>query len=158
MHGDEVVDKIYPPIVDPEIFAKVRAEVSCNKIGKHSNAVVNLLRQKMKCGYCGENMSGECGTSKQGVRTYYYYKCHGRKNLRNGCKQQPYRKEILEKFVPDSIIAELKKPGQKMNEVLRFPLTKVMSDSNEKYLLLISERLKLFPPVFSSLYPEISCS
>ena len=65
----------------------------------------------MKCGYCGENMSGECGTSKQGVRTYYY-KCHGRKNLRNGCKQQPYRKEILEKFVRDSIIAELKKPGQ----------------------------------------------
>ena len=75
------------------------------------NAVVYLLRQKMKCGYCGENMSGECGTSKQGVRTYYY-KCHGRKNLRNGCKQQPYRKEILEKFVLDSIIAELKKPGQ----------------------------------------------
>ena len=111
MHGDEVVDKIYPPIVDPEIFAKVRAKVSCNKIGKHSNAVVYLLRQKMKCGYCGENMSGECGTSKQGVRTYYY-KCHGRKNLRNGCKQQPYRKEILEKFVLDSIIAELKKPGQ----------------------------------------------
>ena len=82
MHGDEVMDKIYPPIVDPEIFAKVRAKVSCNKIGKHSNAVVYLLRQKMKCGYCGENMSGECGTSKQGVRTYYY-KCHGRKNLRS---------------------------------------------------------------------------
>jgi len=75
------------------------------------NAVVYLLRQKMKCGYCGENMSGECGTSKQGVRTYYY-KCHGRKNLRNGCKQQPYRKEILEKFVLDSIITELKKPEQ----------------------------------------------
>ena len=98
MHGDEVVDKIYPPIVDPEIFAKVRAKVSCNKIGKHSNAVVYLLRQKMKCGYCGENMSGECGTSKQGERTYYY-KCHGRKNLRNGCKQQPYRKEIARKIL-----------------------------------------------------------
>ena len=111
MHGDEVVDKIYPPIVDSEIFAKVRAKVSDNKIGKHSNAVVYLLRHKMKCGYCGENMIGECGTSKQGERTYYY-KCHGRKNLRNGCKQQPYRKEILEKFVRDSIIAELKKPGQ----------------------------------------------
>ena len=65
----------------------------------------------MKCGYCEENMSGECGTSKQGVRTYYY-KCHGRKNLRNGCKQQPYRKEILEKFLLDSIITELKKPGK----------------------------------------------
>ena len=68
MHGDEVVDKIYPPIVDSEIFAKVRAKVSDNKIGKHSNAVVYLLRHKMKCGYCGENMIGECGTSKQGER------------------------------------------------------------------------------------------
>ena len=154
MHGDEVVDKIYPPIVDPEIFAQVRAKVSCNKIGKHSNAVVNLLRQKMKCGYCGENMSGECGTSKQGVRTYYY-KCHGRKNLRNGCKQQPYRKEILEKFVLDSIIAELKKPGQKMNEVLRFPLTKVMSDSNEKYLLLTSN-IRKTQIISTSIFQSVS--
>ena len=54
MHGDEVMDKIYPPIVDPEIFAKVRA------------------------------------------------------------------KEILEKFVLDSIITELKKPGQ-MDYIVQGP-------------------------------------
>ena len=102
------------------------------------NAVVYLLRQKMKCGYCGENMSGECGTSKQGVRTYYY-KCHGRKNLRNGCKQQPYRKEILEKFVLDSIITELKKPGQ-MDYIVQGLLTLQESQIKANSTLSILER------------------
>ena len=33
--------------------------------GKHSNAVVYLLRQKMKCGYCGANMSYEEALMKE---------------------------------------------------------------------------------------------
>ena len=111
MLGDELVDKIYPPIVSQEIFGKVRAKVNANKYGKRSVAVVYLLRHKMKCGYCGESIIAECGTSKMGERRYYY-KCHGRKNLRNGCKHKAYRKEILEKFILDAIIDELKKPNQ----------------------------------------------
>ena len=111
MLGDELVDKIYPPIISQEVFTKVRAKVNANKYGKRSVAVVYLLRHKMKCGYCGESIIAECGTSERGDRRYYY-KCHGRKNLRNGCKQKAYRKETLEKFVLDSIITELKKPHQ----------------------------------------------
>ena len=111
MHEDEVVDKIYPPIIDQELYTKVRAKVDANKYGKRSIAVVYLLRHKMKCGYCGEKIIGECGTSEQGDRRYYY-KCRGRKNLRNGCKQKAYRKDTLEKFVLDSIIGELKKAHQ----------------------------------------------
>ena len=111
MLGDELVDKIYPPIISQEVFAKVRAKVNANKYGKRSVAVVYLLRHKMKCGYCGESIIAECGTSERGDRRYYY-KCHGRKNLRNGCKQKAYRKETLEKFVLDSILGELKKAHQ----------------------------------------------
>ena len=109
MLGDEVVDKIYPPIISQEVFSRVRAKVDANKYGKRSVAVVYLLRHKMKCGYCGENIIAECGTSKMGDRRYYY-KCHGRKNLHNGCKQKAFRKETLEQFVLDAIIEELKKP------------------------------------------------
>ncbi len=109
--GDEIVDKIYPPIVSSEIYAKVRAKVDANKYGKRSVAVVYLLRQKMKCGYCGESIIAECGTSKTGERRYYY-KCHGRKNLHNGCTQSAYRKETLESFVIGNILAELNKPEQ----------------------------------------------
>ena len=111
MLGDEIVDKIYPPIVSHEIFAKVREKVNANKYGKRSVAVVYLLRQKMKCGYCGESMIAECGTSKMGDRRYYY-KCHGRKNLHNGCMQSPYRKDILERFILNSILEELNQPHQ----------------------------------------------
>ena len=111
MLGDELVDKIYPPIISQEIFAKVRAKVNANKYGKRSTKVVYLLRQKVKCGHCGESIIAECGTSQHGERRYYY-KCHGRKNLHNGCTQRAYRKETLEKFVIDSIIEELTKPKQ----------------------------------------------
>ena len=109
MLGEEVVDKIYPPIISQETFSTVRAKVNANKYGKRSVVVVYLLRHKMKCGYCGESIIAECGTSKMGDRRYYY-KCHGRKNLRNGCQQKAFRKETLEKFILDAILGELKKP------------------------------------------------
>ena len=111
MLGDEIVDKIYPPIISQEVFTRVRAKVNANKYGKRSVAVVYLLRHKMKCGYCGESIIAECGTSKTGDRRYYY-KCHGRKNLHNGCTQSAYRKDTLEAFVISSILEELKKPHQ----------------------------------------------
>ena len=49
------------------------------------------------------------GAKRQGDRRYYY-KCHGRKNLRNGCRQKAFRKDTLEKFVLDAILEKLKKP------------------------------------------------
>ena len=55
-----------------------------NKYGKRSVEVVYLLRHKLKCGYCGQPISAESGTSKNG-QVKRYYKCFGRKN-HNGCK------------------------------------------------------------------------
>ncbi len=108
---DEIVDKVFPPIISHELYAKVRAKTEANKYGKRSTDVVYLLRQKMKCGYCGESLIAECGTSKTGDRRYYY-KCNGRKSRRNSCTQSAYRKEILENFIISSIVTELKKPEQ----------------------------------------------
>ena len=64
-----------------------------------------------------------------------------KKNLRNGCKQQPYRKEILEKFVLDSIIAELKKPGQ-MDYIVQGHLALQESQIKANSTLSILEREK----------------
>lgn len=126
MLRDEVVDNMYPPIVSQELFNKVRAKVHTNHHGKRSTAVVYLLRNKMKCGLCGESIIAECGTSKMGDRRYYY-KCHGRKNLRNGCHQRAFRKEVLEEFVLSHIIEELKKPNQ-MDSIIK-GLLKVQEDT-----------------------------
>lgn len=110
-NGEEVIDYLYPQIVPNEVFEKVRKIINSNKNGKKSLAVNYLLRNKMKCGYCGESLIGECGTSKNGERKFYY-KCRGRKALRNGCKQQPLRKDLLENLIVDTVMEELCKPAQ----------------------------------------------
>ena len=111
MKDNEIVDNMYPQIVPTSIFEIVKNKINANKYGrKPRNGVVYLLKNKMKCGYCGENLIAETGSSKTG-EIYYYYKCHGKKNLHNGCKQKIFRKDELESFVIDNIIKELSKPS-----------------------------------------------
>ena len=110
MIGEEIIDNMYPQIVPMSICNIVREKMSLNKYGKKSVETVYILRNKMKCGYCGQSLIAECGKSRKGDM-YYYYKCHGRKNLRNGCKQTTFKKEVLEEFIIDSIVEELSKPS-----------------------------------------------
>ena len=78
-HGEEVIANMYPQIVPTELYEKVRAIVNKNKFGKRSVKADFLLRHKIKCGYCGQSINAESGTTKNGTRVYYY-KCNGRKN------------------------------------------------------------------------------
>ena len=109
-HDDETVDNMYPQIVDYDTFEKVRAIVNANKHGKRSIDVVYLLRNKLKCGYCGQSIIAESGTSKTGAKMYYY-KCRGRKARINDCTKQPIRKNVLENLVLDNIYNALKTPS-----------------------------------------------
>ncbi len=104
-HNEEVFDNIYPQIVDTDTFNKVRAKIDVNHYGKRSTEVVYLLRNKMKCGYCGSPVSAECGTAKNGEKKRYY-KCLGRKNG-NGCKKSQARKDVLENYVLENVITQL---------------------------------------------------
>ncbi len=114
-HNNEVFTNIYPQIVPTETFEKVRAKVNSNKYGKQSNETVYLLRNKVKCGYCGSSVTAESGTSKTGVKKRYY-KCIGRKHG-NGCTKSMVRKEFLEKFVLEQIVSILKNKD-KMNDII----------------------------------------
>jgi hypothetical protein len=67
-----------------------------------------LLRNKLRCGYCGQPISAETGTSKTG-KVKRYYKCLGRKH-HSGCKKSMIQKERLENLIIDTIISELSKP------------------------------------------------
>ena len=73
-----------------------------------------LLRNKLKCGYCGQSVNAECGTSQNGEKKYYY-KCLGKKHHR--CNKSVIRKDILEKLVLDKIVSELNRP-QIMNAIV----------------------------------------
>lgn len=105
---DEVFDNIYPQIIPQDLFDRVKKIVGENKYGKRSVEVVYLLRNKMKCGYCGKPISAETGTSENG-KVKRYYKCFGRKS-HNGCKKRTIKKERIETLVIDTIIKELSKP------------------------------------------------
>ncbi len=109
-HEEEIIDNMYPQIVDTDTFEKVRNIVESNKYGKRSIDIVYLLRNKLKCGYCGQSIVGENGTSKTGKRMYYY-KCRGRKARINDCQKSVIQKSVLENLVLDNIIETLSNPS-----------------------------------------------
>ena len=90
-HGNEVFTNMYPQIVGAEIYENVRRKTETNKYGTRSVEVVYLLRNKIKCGYCGSPISAECGTAKNGQKIRYY-KCLGRKH-QSGCKKSQVEKK-----------------------------------------------------------------
>ncbi len=106
--NDEIFINMFPQIVPREIYEKVRNRTELNKYGKRSTEVTYLLRHKLKCGYCGQSINGECGTSQQGHRLYYY-KCWGRKH-RNGCTKSILHKQEFEDFVLNKILEILQSP------------------------------------------------
>ncbi len=102
----EVYLNLYQQIVDVEVFEKVRKKTMANKLGRASSYTRYLLKNKLRCGYCGMPISAESGTSYNG-EIKFYYKCIGRKKYRNGCENKPIRKEMLEQVVIDAIVAAL---------------------------------------------------
>ena len=137
-HGGEVFENMYPQIVPTDIYENVRAKISENKYGKRSVEVVYLLRHKLKCGYCGQPISAETGTSKNG-QVKRYYKCLGRKR-QNGCKKSMIGKEYLENLIISAIIEQLS-DQQIMNTIVA-------------NLLKIQERLTKETPILNLLAKE----
>ena len=123
----EIFTDIYPQIITPEAYARVKAINEANKTGTRSIQAVYLLRGKLKCGYCGQPISAESGTSHNKEKKYYY-KCHGRKKYKNGCTKTTLKKELLEEFVIKFVLEELKRPENIKNAV------KTIMALQEKYL------------------------
>lgn len=126
-YKSEIYTDIYPQIITPEAFARVRARIEANKTGSRSVQTVYLLRGKLKCGYCGQPISAESGTSRTGKKNFYY-RCHGRKKYKNGCTKDTIKKELLEEFVVEFILGELKR-----RENIESAVNTIMS-LQEKYL------------------------
>ena len=153
-HGDEIVDNMYPQIIDPETFAMVKSKIKHNTHGKRSVDVVYLLRSKMKCGYCGESLIAENGRAKSG-KVHFYYKCRGKKNLRNGCNLRVFRKEDLETFVLNNMIDELSKP-ECVDEIVKgvLAIQKKQATENLVYESLLREK-RQFEAAISNLLKAI---
>ncbi len=95
-HKEEVFTNTYPPIIAKDLFDAIQIKIQNNKYGKHV-PVYYLLKKLMFCGYCGQPMTSESGTTKTG-HVKRYYKCFGRKNGSN-CTKSILRKEEIENLV-----------------------------------------------------------
>ncbi len=109
-HGDEVFTNMYPRIVPQEIFEAVKRKIDSNKYGKHNPDIVYLLRNKVRCGYCGKRVNSDAGTSRNG-NVMRYYKCTGKKTKDDKCILNPLRKEVLEKMVLETTLEAFSTPN-----------------------------------------------
>lgn len=107
--NDEVLTNMYPQIIDEHIYNRVNAILKRNKRGSHSNDTNYLLKHKLKCGYCGNNINGEYAISHTGA-SFYYYKCRGRKMKLTECNKETIQKDLLENLVIDMTVQKLSEP------------------------------------------------
>ncbi len=138
-YNGEVFTNIYPQIVPSELFEKVRKKVLNNKYGRKSIESNYLLRNKIKCGYCGSSITAETGTSKSG-KVKRYYKCIGKKH-NNGCMKSTIRKDYLEEFITNTLISFLtdKKQFEKSVSIL-LKFQDEMNNENSTLKLLEKEK------------------
>ena len=140
---DGVFLNTFAPIVPKNLFDIVRRICSENKSGGGIIEDPYLLRGKIYCGYCGQKMRGDAGTSKSG-KVFKYYACLGRKQLKNKCKKQTLRKEDLEKLVVDVTIKALDNPENVAVLVDKiFEINEERSQSNSTLAILYSEQQEI---------------
>ena len=131
--GGGTYNNIFPPILSCEIFNIVRKRIDSNKYGKHPPDVSYLLRNVIRCGYCGRRVISFTGTSKSQV-VWRYYKCYNSVKGKEGCHGKSIKKEDIENlvvetlanligtesnlnFLADAIVAQSEKAAQENNEV-----------------------------------------
>jgi len=107
-YGDEIFTDIYPSIIPEKLFYYVQKKIQENRYGTHKPDIVYLLKNKVRCGYCGKQIQSDSGTSKNGD-IKRYYKCRSRKTSKS-CKKENIRKEIFENIVVDTTIKVLDNP------------------------------------------------
>lgn len=126
-HG-VIYENVIPPIVDEKLF------FDCNAImdeHKHKPRATKsgkpyILSGKLFCGYCGNLMTAETGTSQTG-KLHHYYKCFGRKKNKYRCKKKSYRQQELEDLVFKTTIDYVLQP-QVIQSVAEQVVTKFNSE------------------------------
>ena len=94
----EIFDKIYPRIIEQELFDKVKQKCEKNRFNRTSHDVIYYLKNKIVCGYCGSKVTADTGKTKSG-KLMHYYKCAGRKRKHIDCELNTMQKEVLENAV-----------------------------------------------------------
>lgn len=132
----------FPRIVPQALFETVRKISEENKSGGGIIEEPFLLRGKLFCGYCGQRIRGDSGTSSTG-HVSKYYTCVGRKKIKDKCKKQILRKADLEELVIEITLKALDDPKNLEPLVDRiFELNEKRAETNNTLLILQSEMVE----------------
>lgn len=102
-YQDIRVEDGIPAIVGRDLFMRVQEMVKRNSQAPgQKQAQGFLLTAKLKCGLCGEPMTGDGGTSETG-KVYAYYTCNNRKYGRK-CDKDRAPRGWIENIVVDKLI------------------------------------------------------
>lgn len=109
-HGT-VYTNVIPPIVDEKLFYDCNAVMDehKHKPREYKSEKPYILSGKLFCGYCGNLMTAETGTSQTG-KLHHYYKCFGRKKNKKSCGKKSYRQQDLEDLVFKTTIEYVLRP------------------------------------------------
>ena len=137
----EIYENVYPRIISDELFYLTKACVEANRYGKHSD-VTYLLKQKLYCGYCGNLMTSETGTSSSGD-IKRYYKCRNRK-LHSKCNKETVKKDIIENIVIDKTLEVFQAPILKplVDDIINVHNKRTQDNSVLKLLLIEKTKTK----------------
>ncbi len=142
-YGDIVLTDVIPRIVPQDLYERVQdilVSNSRNRSKTRCTAVSEfLLTGKLFCGHCKNKMIGESGTGRS--RTYYYYKCSGRKNKKMPCPLPTYKKEALEELVIRSTV-EIVLTDDLIDHLVKEILQIQQQDIQSAYLKSMEKQLK----------------
>ena len=112
LYKGEIV-RACPRIISDELFQKCADRTELNRAlrgQKQLDDVHYILTGKLFCGYCGNLMTGDMGTGRNGTR-YYYYTCHRKKKNRD-CQKKSEKKDFIEWYVVEQTIAYILDPAR----------------------------------------------
>ncbi len=102
IYDDVRIEGGMPRIIDDELFEKVKRRREYMAHAPATADEIYALTGKVFCGRCGSLMSGAYGTSRHGVR-YYYYECTGRKRKTTSCTRRAVNRDKLELAVAELV-------------------------------------------------------
>lgn len=102
IYDDVRIEGGMPRIIDDELFEKVKRRREYMSHAPATADEIYALTGKVYCGRCGSLMSGAYGTSRHGVR-YYYYECTGRKRKTTSCTRRAVNRDKLELAVAELV-------------------------------------------------------
>ena len=108
----QVYDKIYPPIIDKDIYELARQKIEKQKHGnRKKDHAIFLLRNKVFCGYCGRKLYA-FSTKFASGSSLRYYKCHNTNEHQTiKCSSKAINKEFLEEIVNQVVLKVFTTPN-----------------------------------------------